>query len=1030
MIPIRLSIEGLYSYQKKQEIDFQRLTEAELFGIFGATGSGKSSILEAITFALYGRTERLSKKESGGTAYQMMNLKSKRLWIDFEFTSGKEEEERYRMTVESKRNRKHFDKTSSFGRKAYKWDKNSWMPIEGLDAEVIIGLSYDNFKRTIIIPQGKFQDFIELKSTERSQMLQDIFSLSKYELSGQMKSLQRKNHLQIEKTQALLNQYAAITQEVVDEQQAQTQQLEIQQKALTIQLRQLNKSREKQEQLQETFEKIAEIQKKLKQLQLQQAEVERRQEQLRRYTLCLEKFSLLISKKNETALQLRELDQSLKQHRQTYAQLSSEVKTLETTFQSIEAAYQEREQLLSAADELSQAIKLKALEATILDLDQKTKNGEQKTQEAETHLQTYEQQQTSHQKEVEQLRQQLPNTQELLAIEQWFAQQKALKERLTWVEGNMRKIQLKIQQAKREKQQWMSQTPLDRRQYDLLTEQVLQLLEAEIIRQEEKRKDLEATQQNLLVKQQLSSLAQNLEAGEPCPLCGATDHTGGMHTDVVDGQLPKLKQEMEEIHQQLKQLQHILPNLQQLAERAIELGVEYKEQKVEAQKVLTALEKHRLQFVWKAFDVSDAQAFNTHIEQVQQVQARIEHKEQQVKALQTAISEAKEKLPHFRSKLESYKMELSGKQGELASSRKSFKHIAYEDVRHHSDQELHLISTKKREQYTQAAIIYQTTLEQLKEKKDRLNVLKGKIEAEATQQTSITRQLAQFNRDLDQQLATTSFNSLEDVSETLALPIHIEAEEEFIRAFEKDYIETKTSLHNLKAQVKDQQFDAAAFEALQVEIEAKETELASLSQQIGGKKEYIRRLEAELTQKKAWQQQLQGLNLRADNLRVLESMFRGNGFVNYVSTVYLENLCAAANTRFMKLSRNALSLEVDEHNNFHVRDLLNGGKQRSIKTLSGGQTFQAALCLALALSDQVQQQAQAKQNFFFLDEGFGSLDKQSLQLIFKTLKALREENRIVGIISHVEELQQEIGAYLHIENDGEIGSIVQRSWEG
>ena len=83
MIPVFLTIEGLYSYQKKQVVDFARLTEAGLFGIFGTVGSGKSSILEAISYVLYDRIERLSKADK--RSYNMMNLRSDRMYIEFDF---------------------------------------------------------------------------------------------------------------------------------------------------------------------------------------------------------------------------------------------------------------------------------------------------------------------------------------------------------------------------------------------------------------------------------------------------------------------------------------------------------------------------------------------------------------------------------------------------------------------------------------------------------------------------------------------------------------------------------------------------------------------------------------------------------------------------------------------------------------------------------------------------------------------------------------------------------------------------------
>ncbi len=102
---------------------------------------------------------------------------------------------------------------------------------------------------------------------------------------------------------------------------------------------------------------------------------------------------------------------------------------------------------------------------------------------------------------------------------------------------------------------------------------------------------------------------------------------------------------------------------------------------------------------------------------------------------------------------------------------------------------------------------------------------------------------------------------------------------------------------------------------------------------------------------------------------------------------------------------------------------------RSVRTLSGGQTFQASLCLALALADNITHRMGSTQNFFFLDEGFGTLDRDSLALVFETLKQLRKENRIVGVISHVEELQQEIDHSLLVRKDDERGSLVKGSWE-
>src|SRR5690606_37340852 len=179
MLPLYLSIEGLYSYQDKQEIDFTRLTEAGLFGIFGKVGSGKSTILEAISFALYGETERLNKQEK--RAYNMLNLRSDIAHIVFEFLNY--EGRKFRFTAQWKR-RKKFEDTTSLERYAYEWKDDSWIPLDSNDGASVTQLTYPNFRRTIIIPQGQFKEFLELRRKDRSEMMKDIFNLDRSDLGS------------------------------------------------------------------------------------------------------------------------------------------------------------------------------------------------------------------------------------------------------------------------------------------------------------------------------------------------------------------------------------------------------------------------------------------------------------------------------------------------------------------------------------------------------------------------------------------------------------------------------------------------------------------------------------------------------------------------------------------------------------------------------------------------------------------------------------------------------------------------------
>ena len=159
MIPIRLEIQGLYSYKEKQVIEFEHLTAAGLFGIFGAVGSGKSSILEAILLALYGSTERLS---ATGERSSMVNLQSDILTVSFEFRAGINNANTYVARYSAKRNKKDPDKIDTGEHSFYEKVEGELSAIDS-KAEVLIGMK-KHFKQTVIIPQGKFREFIDLHS--------------------------------------------------------------------------------------------------------------------------------------------------------------------------------------------------------------------------------------------------------------------------------------------------------------------------------------------------------------------------------------------------------------------------------------------------------------------------------------------------------------------------------------------------------------------------------------------------------------------------------------------------------------------------------------------------------------------------------------------------------------------------------------------------------------------------------------------------------------------------------------------------
>lgn len=157
----------------------------------------------------------------------------------------------------------------------------------------------------------------------------------------------------------------------------------------------------------------------------------------------------------------------------------------------------------------------------------------------------------------------------------------------------------------------------------------------------------------------------------------------------------------------------------------------------------------------------------------------------------------------------------------------------------------------------------------------------------------------------------------------------------------------------------------------------------------------FKEIEAEL---KSWQTQI-------DRLDKLQSVCKGNTFVEFLAEEQLESVARDASARLGALTRQRYAILVDSEGGFVMRDDANGGVKRPVSSLSGGETFLTSLSLALALSAQIQLRGQYPLQFFFLDEGFGTLDQGLLDTVVTALEKLQSDNLSVGVISHVQELR-------------------------
>ncbi|MDF2570871.1 MAG: sbcc: exonuclease SbcC [Sporomusa sp.] len=152
-----------------------------------------------------------------------------------------------------------------------------------------------------------------------------------------------------------------------------------------------------------------------------------------------------------------------------------------------------------------------------------------------------------------------------------------------------------------------------------------------------------------------------------------------------------------------------------------------------------------------------------------------------------------------------------------------------------------------------------------------------------------------------------------------------------------------------------------------------------------------------------------------DCLQALRTLLRGNVFVEFLAQEQMELVVRQASERLKQITQHRYALEINSDGGFLIRDDANGGVKRPVSTLSGGETFQTALALALALSAQIQLKGKYPLEFFFLDEGFGSLDQHALDVAMSTLEKLHIERLAIGIISHVSELKQRLQRRLIVD---------------
>jgi exonuclease SbcC len=239
-----------------------------------------------------------------------------------------------------------------------------------------------------------------------------------------------------------------------------------------------------------------------------------------------------------------------------------------------------------------------------------------------------------------------------------------------------------------------------------------------------------------------------------------------------------------------------------------------------------------------------------------------------------------------------------------------------------------------------------------------------------------------------------------------------------------DYYQNRTKLNgkleDLNRKIKGQEMTVAAYGELCTAHRQLEESLEQQKALEIRLKTSIDELEKRLAELANYLEQKEQVDHRLALIADLEKLFSGKRFVEFVAVSRLKYISIAASKRLTDISNGNYGLEADDEGKFLIRDYKNGGAARDASTLSGGETFLASLSLALALSAEIQLKGRAPLEFFFLDEGFGSLHEDALEVVMNSIEMLHNDRLKVGIISHVESIKNRMPVKLLI-TPGEAG---------
>ncbi|WP_079476509.1 AAA family ATPase [Marinococcus halophilus] len=1094
MKPLQLQIQGLHSFRQKQTVDFKTLCENGVFGIFGPTGSGKSSLLDAMTLALYGNVERASKTEG------IMNQSENELRVSFMFSLGPSVyhiERHYKRTGEATMAGKLCRLTDQTEEPVVLAEKTKAV---NQKIEELLGLTLDDFTRAVVLPQGKFAEFLHLGGSDRSKMLERLFHLEKYgnQLIASVKSRKTTAEQGVHNIEAEQQGLGPASNEDLKKAQEEharwTKLVEQQQK-------QVEKYRKRYEEVKQKYqwtEELEHLKSSIQEWEASRPEIEKKRLTLKENEMY-EALYPYADRLQKAAQEHREQEQDLKEKQKAHEKAKNKKQEAEGNAAENKKRWEEEERLVREWQRRYEQIetleeeyqRLSELEKEkLLEMEKQRRLYEEASGQV-THLQKEEQ---KAQKLLEKLKQDfaaaekkeehLPDMDEASSQKQWLD---ALNQQLSEQMTQDTAAKEKLNDIARE----TSNADKEEETLQIRSRELAQNIyywydrAATHIRRVEQELKYVEKKQRAEQKRQLRILAEELQQGEACPLCGSTEHpspAADPHEEVEE----HVQEEMEALRQWKTawentkvSLQHVastlssgkeqieetspeeieegivftrweaeLATIDRLKEQTQELNRSWEEwrrqkdrlaMKIDQQKAHAEEQKRkleRLQNQWQKQKHQWEQSFAPlRLDQFEEEYKQAKERKEIIKSIQQRIEKGQNYLEKKRADLAARERQFYEVKSVEAVAVSEWKQAA--KTREEAENKLNVqLEGRTRQEWKEAVDERAKKLETEKEALQRQ-------EREAEKELERTRTSSRESEESLQKCAAkwkeaeTEWLRQKQQKDSTAGPEEVLAYslsekqktnlQQQVEEFDTKQKELQYEHSRLQGKLQNERVTEDVFNEGEKQYKEAAKEWDRYKETLGGIKEKLEDIKRKVERYQELEQNRIEMQAEKERLTELDQIMKGRKFVEFLAEEQLVQVTREASQRLHALTRGRYAIEVNEQNAFVIRDDANGGVYRPVSTLSGGETFLTSLALALSLSTSIQLKGQHPLEFFFLDEGFGTLDQDLLETVMEALENLHGEYLAVGVISHVPDMQQRVPKRLVVTpaSPGGSGSTIE-----